>query len=331
MLIKTLYCAALIFCLLLSSFSQADNLPELRVGVLKYGTLNWELDLAELQHLPDQYGFKLVRVPLGSPQALSVALQGDAVDIIVGDWLWAARQTDEGRAYSFYPYSTAAGELVVPANTKATSIADLKGKTIGFAGGKGNKNWILYSAYANQHFGIDLEQNTRVKFAAPPMLNQLLLRGQMDAVVNFWHYAAELKTESMKSLLTMQEVLKSWDITGEVPVLGWLFKQPWANEHRALVNQFFAMSYSVRQQMKKDDSVWQSIPSFTQKYSAQAQPVLVEHYRQGIPTRFDKSVKHNLQQLFKVIKNNQGSSNVTGNLNSLPASLFWAGGVLTDQ
>jgi len=331
MMIRVVLSCIILWCSALISCASADELPEIRVGVLKYGTLNWELDLAEANEFPAQYGFRLTRVALGSPQALSVALQGGAVDMIVGDWLWAARQYDEGRFYHFYPYSTAAGELVVHSSDNAANIGDLKDKTIGFAGGKGNKNWLLYSAYARQHFGLDLASQTTVKFAAPPMLNQLMLRNQLDAVVNFWHYAAELKTYDKRSLLTMDEVLGSWQISADVPVIGWLFKQSWADENKALVDQFFAMSFATRAKMNEDDNLWQSIPSFTQKYSDDARPVLIEHYRAGIPTRFDASIKADLQKLFKVLKANEGTTGVTGSLQSLPDSLFWHSPALAGQ
>ncbi|PRO70976.1 ABC transporter substrate-binding protein [Alteromonas alba] len=323
MMIRVVLCSVILWCSALTSGARAADLPEIRVGVLKYGTLNWELDLAEAKQLPEQYGFKLTRVALGSPQALSVALQGGAVDMIVGDWLWAARQFDEGRLYHFYPYSTAAGELVVDAKANASDMGDLQGKTIGFAGGKGNKNWLLYSAYAKQHFNFDLDQQATIKFAAPPMLNQLMLRDQLDAVVNFWHYAAELKTHNKRSLLTMDEVLASWQIGAEVPVIGWLFKQDWASRNKALIDQFFAMSFDTRALMDTDDNVWQLIPSFTNKYSEGARPVLIEHYRRGIPTRFDENITTDLQKLFRVLKQNEGTTRVTGSLESLPQSLFW--------
>ncbi|OFI33431.1 hypothetical protein BFC17_04010 [Alteromonas lipolytica] len=318
-------------CFTLVSATQASTLPEIKVGVLKYGTLNWELDLAEARQLPEQYGFKLTRVALGSPQALSVALQGGAVDMIIGDWLWAARQFEEQRFYHFYPYSTAAGELVIQGDSSATTMGDLKNKTIGFAGGKGNKNWILYNAYAKQHFDFDLATQANIKFAAPPMLNQLMQRGQLDAVVNFWHYAAELKTHNMQSLLTMDKVLESWQISADVPVIGWLFKQQWASQNKAVIDAFFSMSFHTRALMDKDDAVWQLIPSFMNKYSAEARPVLMAHYREGIPTRFDEQIKTDLQHLFKVIKANEGASKVTGSLTALPPALFWQGNALGEQ
>ena len=89
--------------LLLPTAHASSQLPVLRVGVLTYGTLNWELDIAK-QDAPEDVGYQLELVPLGSPQALTIALQGGAVDMIIGDWLWAARQHLHKREFYFYPY-----------------------------------------------------------------------------------------------------------------------------------------------------------------------------------------------------------------------------------
>ena len=64
MMIRVVLSCIILWCSALISCASADELPEIRVGVLKYGTLNWELDLAEAKNYPEQYGFKLTRVAL---------------------------------------------------------------------------------------------------------------------------------------------------------------------------------------------------------------------------------------------------------------------------
>ncbi|HCL12096.1 MAG TPA: hypothetical protein DHW66_07870 [Alteromonas sp.] len=59
--------------------------------------------------------------------------------------------------------------------------------------------------------------------------------------------------------------------------------------------------------------------------------MLIAHYRAGIPTRFDASIKADLQKLFKVLKANEGTTGVTGALQSLPDSLFWQSPALAGQ
>lgn len=300
---------------------QADN--TIRVGVLQYGTLNWEMDVQELEQLPQQYGLNITRVPLGSPQALLVALQGGSVDVILNDWLWVARQKEAGRDFYYYPYSTAAGVLVTRPESNIRQLSDLRGKTIGIAGGNANKNWVLYRTFLKQQANLDLQNDLTVKFAAPPMLNALIQQGELDAVINFWHYAALLNAQGMDTLVTMPEVLSALDVKGEVPLLGWVFKKDWADANQQILNRFLSMSAQARQLMKSDDKIWHDIPSFTAKFSPQVQPYLIRDYRSGIPSQLNKQRYQQLDELFSLLRANDSKYALTGNLEGLPDDIFW--------
>src|SRR5690606_32028338 len=54
----------------------------LRIGVLEFGTVRWTLDVVEHHGLLDA-SVQMKIVPLSSTNAVTVALQGGAVDIIV--------------------------------------------------------------------------------------------------------------------------------------------------------------------------------------------------------------------------------------------------------
>jgi len=98
----------LLSCFLLAlaaSLCHAADSPAatLRVGVLQFGTVGWELDVMQAHHLAQKRGLNLKIVPLASGDASTVALQGDAVDIIVSDWIWVTRQRADGMNVSFAP------------------------------------------------------------------------------------------------------------------------------------------------------------------------------------------------------------------------------------
>ena len=83
--------------ILLSLEVQAQ--PTVRVGVLKFGTVNWEIDVIKHHQLDKKYKFNLEVTPLASKNASAVALQSNAVDIILTDWLWVNRQRFEQKSY----------------------------------------------------------------------------------------------------------------------------------------------------------------------------------------------------------------------------------------
>src|SRR5690348_16415288 len=136
--------------------ARADALPTVRVGVLKFGTVNWELDVMRRHGLDRAHGFALQTVELAGKDGTAVALQGGAVDVILTDWLWVARRRALGGDFTFVPHSHATGGLMVRRDAGILSIADLKGRKIGIAGGPVDKSWLVLRAYAKKVAGLDL-------------------------------------------------------------------------------------------------------------------------------------------------------------------------------
>ena len=75
----------------------------MKVGVLKFGTVNWELDVIKVHGLDTREGFTLEVQPFGGNDAADVALMGGAVDAIVEDWLFVSRQRADGLTPDLHP------------------------------------------------------------------------------------------------------------------------------------------------------------------------------------------------------------------------------------
>ena len=129
--------------------AQAAN--KVKIGVLKFGTVSWVLDTIQANGLDKAEGIELDIVPLASTQATTVGLQGGSLDIIATDWLWVSRERTNGADFTFVPFTTALGAIMVPPNSPIKTLADLKGKTLGVAGGPLDKSWLLIVAYALAH------------------------------------------------------------------------------------------------------------------------------------------------------------------------------------
>jgi NitT/TauT family transport system substrate-binding protein len=86
---------------------RAAPLPPIRLGVLHFGTVSWEIDVIRHHGLDEAANITI------EPLAL-VSLQSGQVDMIVIDWLWVARQRGTGADWTFAPFSNAVGALVAP-------------------------------------------------------------------------------------------------------------------------------------------------------------------------------------------------------------------------
>jgi NitT/TauT family transport system substrate-binding protein len=255
----------------------------LRVGALKYGTVNWELEVIKRHNLDRKHGFEMAIVELGSAQATVVALQGGRVDLVVNDWVWVNKQKNSRRDYAYSPYSTAIGGLVVSPEANVHSLMDLRGKRIGVAGGPVDKGWLLFRAYGKKVLGVDLKEVNDIKFASPPLLNHLLLSGELDAVINDWHYNARLIAAGMQTLLSTEELLAVFGIDKKVPMLGWVFDRERAERRPIVMNAFFNASFEAKAILARSDTEWDAIRPLLKADSDAVFSALKAAYRAGIP------------------------------------------------
>ena len=321
---KILKFLCLITAVLLPSVASAQPsgapVPVVKVAVLQFGTLNWEMDVIREHQLDRRHGFKLDVMPVGGKNASSVALQSGAVDLIYSDWVWVNRQRHARRMYSFSPVSAAAGGVYLQPDLKADSLSDLDGLRLGVAGGAVDKSWLLLQAYAKQS-GVELQKSVQPVFAAPPLLNKLMFDNKLEASLNFWHYSARLKAQGYHPLITVHQVLAGLGIRSQVPLVGWVVSDEWAAENDALLNNFLLASSEARQILLTSDAEWQRIKPLTKSEDDAIFNTLRDEYRKGVLADFNTdNVKalHNLYDIFA----REGGKQLTGGANTLDDSMF---------
>lgn len=296
----------------------------LRVGVLKFGTVSWEMAVVQARHLAAERGVHLKVVPFASKNALGVALHGGRVDLIVSDWLWAARQHAEGWDYQFVPYSLAVGALIVNPDSGIKKVADLAGHKIGIAGGPVNKTWLLLRAYAARTAGVDLKKAAKPTFAAPPIINALMNKGKLPAAINYWQYNARAKAAGMTSLITVKTMLDKLGVHTEPPLLGWVFEAHWADTHGDILRSFLAASYQAKDILRDSDQAWIPIRDLVKPGSDAEFAAIKARYRAGIPTHYGKPEIAAARKLFRILAQ-PGGAELTGGMKRLPKDLFWDG------
>lgn len=307
-----------------STLTSSWALETVRVGVLSFGTVNWELDTIQRVGLDRQEGIELKVVPLASGDASTVALQGGAVDVIVSDWLWVARQRGHQRPYRFYPYSNAVGSVMVPASSPIQSLADLSAKRVGVAGGANDKSWLLLRAYSVKTLGQDLQDHVQTQFAAPPLLNQLLLGGDLDAVLNYWHFAAALQAQGAQPLISTTSVLQGLGLNDELPMIGWVFDERWAQQHPEAIAGFLNASYQAKALLLRDDQAWLALKPRIKAKTEAVFTRLRDAYREGIPHCFDAQHRQTAQSAFALFAKYGGTA-MLGDVQRLDDAVFWTG------
>ena len=272
-----------------------------RIGVLKYGTVNWELDAMTREGLDTAHGVDVEIVPFASEDASTVALQAGAVDMIVSDWLWVSRQRAESADFTFLPYSTSVGSLMVPAQSDIETLGDLKGKTIGVAGGPLDKNWLLIQALASRDFKIDLSAENEIAYGAPPLLAEKARSGELDAVLNYWHYAARLEAEGFRTLVSGSDAAIRMGTDGPVASIGWVFRDQFADEHPKAVSGFIAADQATKALLATSDDAWEALRPLMKAESEEAFVTLKARYREGIPSRSAEAEAADTAKLYELL------------------------------
>jgi NitT/TauT family transport system substrate-binding protein len=322
-LLRILAVALLLFPLTALKANEKALAP-LRVGVLEFGTVNWELQVIQSRELAKKRGIDLQIVPLASGDASTIALQGGAVDMIVSDWIWVSRQRAESNLYSFAPYSNAVGSVMVKSDSGIRTLADLKDKKLGIAGGPADKTWLLLRAYAQRKLGVDLTHFTQPSYAAPPLLNELALRGQVDAALNFWHYSARLEVAGMHALIEVPEILKGLGIDKPIPLIGWVFREDWAAANTAAVKNFLAASYEAKAILASSDAPWDQLRPKMRAENDAVFKALRANFRAGIPVCSDKNTMTAVAATFKILADT-GGEKLVGKSKALAGGTFWPG------
>jgi NitT/TauT family transport system substrate-binding protein len=249
-----------------------------------------------LSVLPKSDDFDIQVQTVATAEAAKIALQSGAVDMIVSDWLWVSQARQTGAEFTLYPYSAASGALVVPADSTIQRISDLAGKRLGIVGGELDKNWLLLQAVA-QKDAIDLNAKTEKTFGAPPLMSEQLKNKRVDAILTYWHFAAQLQAQGYKQLLDGKALQEKVGIQETVPTLGYVFKESWANTHKTALTAFFKATAQAKNNLCSDDTLWQK----TTTKMPFSPPVLRERYCEGRLNTWTISNQQAAQQLYSAL------------------------------
>jgi NitT/TauT family transport system substrate-binding protein len=301
----------------------AAGTDKIRIAVLKFGTVSWQLDVIKRHRLDQAEGIDLDPMELAAPQATLVALQAGETDMAVSDWLWVARQRDAGRPFTFVPYSTATGALVVPRGSPITSLKDLSGKRLGVAGGPLDKSWLLLRALSLKQLGTDLAAQVEPVYAAPPLLNEEIRQDRLDAVLNYWPYAARLTAEGMRPLLEVRDVREELGVASDVPMVGYVFDEHRAATHKHAFLGFFRAVSMANTLLLNSDEEWERLRPLMGAPDQATFEALRAGYRAGVPRHWGDAERKDAERLFDVLRS-VGGSRLVGDAARLPAGTFWA-------
>ena len=320
-MIKRVFAAALalVACACLASGVEAAD--RLRFAIQKTGTAAWEIQVIKARGLDKAANLDIETVELASTEAGKVALEGGAVDIVVGDWLWAARERALGDKLLFTPYSTALGAVMAPKDSSVHAVVDLAGRSIGVAGGPLDKSWLMLRAAA-LGAGLDLAKDARPSYGAPPLIAEKLVQGETETALEFWNFAADLEQRGFRRAIEMADVEKTLGASGPVAMTGYVFSEAFAASHKDALRRFFAAAAEAGKILGEDPSAWEPVKARLRLKDDAALAVYRQRYLEGLPKRTVAEEAADARTLYRRLME-IGGRELVGDAKELDAGLFY--------
>ena len=293
----------------------------LRIAVQTTGTFAWQLDVIRRHGLARSAGLDLEVSQFASVDAGKLALNSGSVDLAVVDWLWVARARALGAKLLFYPYSSAAGAIMVKADSPLHTVADLRGRTLAVAGGPLDKSWLIVQAAAIRQ-GINLKRETTLQYGAPPLMSQKLQEGEADASLNFWNFCADLETRGYRRIFDIRAAEAALGLAGPVALIGYAFSEQFAADHAGVIDRFLAAVQKADDIMLRSDQEWKALRPIMNAADDRAFAAYRDRTREGMPRRSITAEEADARILFGALAS-IGGADLVGPSRELDPGLYY--------
>ena len=310
----------LILLIILIPYNVFSN--DLRIAVLKFGSVNWELNVLNHHGLDKKFNLKIKKFQMTNKDAAAVAFLSGTVDIFVTDWIWVSKQRYKGKNYTFLPYSSAAGGLIIRDDKNVESLKELRNMRLGVAGGAIDKSWLFFKAFFKKEYGEDPTNFFNTSFAAPPLINGLLKTGDLDLGINYWNYIAQLESQGFKSIIYIEDILPVLGINGDLPLIGYVFKEDLMSKNSDLLRRFFQATRESRKILEESDEEWKRIKKLTGAKDDKMLKTIREGFRKGIPKSNDEVLVKNVSKAYSILMD-IGGKKLVGGGSKLAEGTIW--------
>ena len=205
---------------------------------------------------------------------------------------------------------------------KSISINDIKNVQIGIAGGSIDKSWILLRAYTIEKYGYDIANKVEPAYAAPPLINGMVVKGELDGALNYWNYTARLKALNFKNIISVTDVLPYLGIGETLPLIGYVFREEWAKNNPETIQSFMSASNEARRILYSSEKEWKRIKKLTGAKNLETLNALKKGFREGIPSENTNDYVEPIKNAFKILAN-LGGKDLVGDSKELANGVIW--------
>jgi len=268
--------AVIVAALVDVSGAQSQGAPTLRFAVIGSGGQSEVPFAIQQAGLEKKYGINIEIVDFAVPGQQYTMFRAGAADIAAGNFIDLLRQHKGGNAiqaiHGFQGYNNV---FVVKFNSTVREFADLKGKKVGTFGTT-FLDWLIARAAGKKAYNVDLGTDASLVAGAPPLLNQFLARGEVDATLQFSSLTlGPIARSEQRMVIDMPALMKAAGFRSDLFYLQWMITEKWAKANPEAMTKLPAMLNEAYAVLKRDDELW---PVLAQRINI-TDPAIAAAYR----------------------------------------------------
>jgi len=151
----------------------------------------------------------------------------------------------------------------------------VKGKKVGTFGTT-FLDWLIARAAGKKAYNVDLGTDASLVAGAPPLLNQFLARGEVDATLQFSSLTlGPIARSEQRMVIDMPALMKAAGFRSDLFYLQWMITEKWAKANPEAMTKLPAMLNEAYAVLKRDDGLW---PVLAQRINI-TDPAIAAAYR----------------------------------------------------
>jgi NitT/TauT family transport system substrate-binding protein len=226
--------------------------------------------------LDKKYGINVETIDFAAPGQQYTLFRSDAADVAGGNFVDLLRQRKGGNAVqSVHGFQGYSNMFVVKPGSPVREFADLKGKKVGMFGTT-FLDWLIVRAAGKKAYAVDLQTDAMPVPGAPPLLNQFLAKGEVEATLQFSSLTLGPVARGEQRVVTDLPALMSAAGFGSDPFyVQWIITEKWVKANPEAVRKLPAMLNEAYAVLKRDDALW---PALAQRINI-TDPAVIAAYR----------------------------------------------------
>ncbi len=117
----------------------------------------------------------------------------------------------------------------------------------------------MLRAYSRKTMGKDIASVAKPIYGAPPLLTEELRAERLDAVLDFWTYAARLSGGGFRTMLGMEDVLKELGIAPVPALVGFIWRESTQAKKGPAIAAFLDAVAQANAILAKSDPAWERV------------------------------------------------------------------------